>query len=329
MLNQNPQKKDGPLGHRPTEDKVHYLPKRSAELLTARKVKKPLTEEEIEQAKIECTPSLLPELQNITQVASGANHALALDKAGNVFAWGAGEDNQFGWKTNSRLGTSDKGPKENLRPQPARWVVKGYKAVYAGPDHNFAIDTKDRVWAWGLNSKGGCGVREGAGSDEGLVTTPEQVKGLDFADDSIVHISGGQHHSIAVSKNGKGLIWGTIDNSAQGLDVSTLAEDHIIRDDNDKPRINIVPTLIPNIGKVTWAAAGTGHTIAINEDGKAFTWGIGATYQTGLGNDEDVEMPTLIDNSAVREKKLSWSGCGGQFSLMAAPAVVEPSLDED
>lgn len=31
-------------------------------------------------------------------------------------------------------------------------------------------------------------------------------------------------------------------------------------------------------------------------------------------------MATLIDNTAVRGKKLNWAGAGGQYSILTAPA---------
>jgi regulator of chromosome condensation len=68
------------------------------------------------------------------------------------------------------------------------------------------------------------------------------------------------------------------------------------------------------------AAAGSDNNIAITTDGKAYSWGFSANYQTGQGTDEDIEVATLIDNTAVRGKHLTWAGCGGQYSILAGPA---------
>lgn len=68
----------------------------------------------------------------------------------------------------------------------------------------------------------------------------------------------------------------------------------------------------------TFAAAGTDTTIAITPDGQAYSWGFSENYQTGLGTSDDVETPTLIDNSAVRDEKLVWAGAGGQYSMLAS-----------
>ena len=71
------------------------------------------------------------------------------------------------------------------------------------------------------------------------------------------------------------------------------------------------------------ATCGTDHTIAITTDGKAYSWGFSANYQTGQGTDEDVEVATLIDNTAVRGKRLVYAGAGGQYSVLAALAEQE------
>lgn len=270
------------------------------------------------KVEIENKPVLLPELKNIIDITSGANHAMALDKKGTIFVWGSGEQNQLGYHIVQRTGTE--GKKTTLKPQPLRTRVKKYKAIYTGSDHSFAIDEKDRVWAWGVNSFGGCGILEGAGDDNAVVYTPSEVKNLQLENDSVVHMKGGQHHTVAVTKNGKALVWGRVDGYQVGLDMATVPRDSTIRDDKEEPRIVIVPTAIPNIGKATWASAGSDHTIVLNDEGKAYSWGLSATYQTGLATTDDVKMPTHIDNTAVRGKKLTWAGCGGQYSVLAAPA---------
>ena len=76
--------------------------------------------------------------------------------------------------------------------------------------------------------------------------------------------------------------------------------------------------------KATMAAAGSDHTIAVTTDGKAYSWGFNATFQLGQGgNDddpEDIEIATLIDNTALRNAKVNWAGAGGQYSIITALA---------
>ena len=67
-------------------------------------------------------------------------------------------------------------------------------------------------------------------------------------------------------------------------------------------------------------AAGTDNSFALTDDGKVYSWGFSANYQTGQGTSDDIEIPTLIDNTAVREKELVYAGAGGQFSILASYA---------
>lgn len=54
----------------------------------------------------------------------------------------------------------------------------------------------------------------------------------------------------------------------------------------------------------------------MTSEGTAYSWGFSTNYQTGQGTIDDIEVPTLIDNTAVRGKKLIAAGAGGQFSIL-------------
>lgn len=64
-------------------------------------------------------------------------------------------------------------------------------------------------------------------------------------------------------------------------------------------------------------AAGTDNSFAIDKDGRAWSWGFSANYQTGQGTTDDIMTPTVIDNTAVRGKRLVFAGAGGQYSILA------------
>ena len=68
------------------------------------------------------------------------------------------------------------------------------------------------------------------------------------------------------------------------------------------------------------ASAGVDSSLAITPEGQVYSWGFSGNYQTGQGTIEDVEMASLIDNTAVRGTCLNWAGAGGQFSILTAVA---------
>jgi regulator of chromosome condensation len=79
-----------------------------------------------------------------------------------------------------------------------------------------------------------------------------------------------------------------------------------------------VLTASPDVSNIVSVAAGTDNSFALTKDGKAYSWGFSANFQTGQGTTEDIEVPTLIDNTAVRNKKLMFAGAGGQYSVLAS-----------
>ena len=66
--------------------------------------------------------------------------------------------------------------------------------------------------------------------------------------------------------------------------------------------------------------ASSDHNIAVTTEGKAWSWGFSANYQTGQGTTDDVEVAAMIDNTAVRDKVIVSASAGGQFSILTAVA---------
>jgi regulator of chromosome condensation len=264
-----------------------------------------------EIVRIEHRPVLVEGLKKITKLACGSNHILALASNGAVYAWGSGQQHQLGRRTVERTKHNALTPREFGLP-------KGTIDIGAGSYHSFAVNKNGKVYAWGLNSYGETGVTQGAGEDKAVILHPTSIDSLE-GKGRITCIEGGAHHSIAVTEAGYCLVWGRIDGCQSGLDINELPEEHLIRDSKNNPRILTVPTRVPGFEAV-YATAGSDHCIAISKDGKAYSWGFSQTYQTGQGQDDEVEIARQIDNTAVRGKHLVWAGAGGQFSAVAGLA---------
>ncbi|KAH0551057.1 hypothetical protein GP486_007592 [Trichoglossum hirsutum] len=264
-----------------------------------------------QDSHIQYMPTHVAGLKRIKSIAMGNNHALALDNKGNVFAWGSGQQNQLGRRLVERTAKGGLVPREFGLPK------NKIKFVACGSYHSFAIDDKGRVWAWGANSYCETGIPQGLGDNNSVVAKPTIVESL--SDYRIKYITGGDHHSLAVTDDGELLVWGRLDGFQIGIKVEDIPKDHITFDDKDVPRILHKPLKIKGL-KVSMVAAGSDTSIAITTDGKAYSWGFSSNYQTGQGTDDDVEVATMIDNTAVRGKKLTWAGCGGQYSMLASPA---------
>ena len=193
--------------------------------------------------------------------------------------------------------------------------------IACGNDHAFAIDDKDQVWAWGLNGHGQTGIRiQRDGNDANIVRVPTKVPSLTRPNDKVVQMAGGGFHTVAITANGSCLTLGRCDNNQMGIDPATLTEDQVAINDSGKRAAQLAPLQIPNVTSAKFAAAGTDHNIVINGNDEPYSWGFSTNYQTGQGHQDDVTVPTKIENTAVRGKHITWAGCGGQYSIVAGPA---------
>lgn len=269
---------------------------------------------------IQPRPTHLKDLKKVTQLSCGSNHVLALTSTGAVYAWGSGQQNQLGRRIIERMKLN------GLTPQ--QFGLKGKKitTIGCGSYHSFAVDASGAVYGWGLNSYGETGISKDIGDgEESDVHHPALVPELSSGEyGKVTHIEGGAHHSICVTDTGACLVWGRMDGFQAGLAVSRLLPDSLIYDSAGKPRILSIPTQV--VGDATYCAAGSDHCLAVTRTGEVLSWGFNATYQCGVGNDEDVEERTVIENTAVRGKKIVWAGAGGQFSVIAG--VAEDREDE-
>lgn len=262
-------------------------------------------------------PVLVQDLKNIVSIACGANHVLALDKKGVVFAWGSGQQNQLGRRVVER------NKRDSLLPRPLgmpRGAKNKVKAIASGEYHSFAIAQDGDVYAWGLNSFGETGIPT-TGDDEAVIMNAQLVHALQGK--QVVSISGGSHHSIAATADGDCLVWGRVEGGQCGISKEELNKlgDAVRKGERDQLALLSVPTKPSAVkGHVTQVSAGPEHSFAVTKEGQAYSTGFSGTYQTGLGTDEDVEVFTLIDNGAVRDRTLTAAEAGGQFSILVAAA---------
>ncbi|KAK2739297.1 ran exchange factor prp20 pim1 [Colletotrichum kahawae] len=267
-----------------------------------------------EKMSIQMTPMFITSLKNITALAAGSNHILALDNKGTVLAWGCGQQNQLGRRVIERNKLA------SLVPQSMGLPKNRINRIACGSYHSFAMDRDGVVWAWGLNNFAETGISSGAGEDDAVILRPTIVESL--KDYKIKHIAGGEHHSLACTEKGQLLTWGRLDGHQVGIPVEELDAEHVIKDESQNPRILSKPTVVEDVANCVFVAAGVDNNIAVDSKGVAHSWGFSANYQTGQGTTDDIETPTTIDNSAVKDKKIIFAGAGGQYSVLGGVADV-------
>ncbi|KAK3994527.1 putative regulator of chromosome condensation protein [Cladorrhinum sp. PSN332] len=262
--------------------------------------------------EIQKKPTLVPEISKIKQLAAGLNHVIALDEKNKIYAWGAGQQAQLARRLLERDDMAALYP-TGIGALPGRAKAE---TITCGSYHCFVIDSKGRVISWGLNNYAECGLDESVGVDGGYVMRPQIVSSL--SQYQITGIAGGEHHSLACTSDGQLLTWGRIDGHQVGQPSASFSEDNTVWDERNQPRILTVPSPIPGINNVVSVAAGTDHSFAITKEGKVYSWGFSGNYQTGQGTTDDIETPELIDNSAIRERKIVFAGAGGQYGIVGA-----------
>jgi regulator of chromosome condensation len=266
-----------------------------------------------ELVEVQPRPHLIPGLKDITQIACGADHALALDASGDIWAWGISEQGQLGRRLLPRSANLD------LVPHRVEICRKNAKYIASGQYHSFAVDNRDNVWAWWLNSYGEARHIKRSGDSTSL-PYPMKIPGL--CGKGVVLLDGGAHHSVAVTASGECFVWGRIDGGQLGVDFTSdqLADGSLVlHDERGKPRICAQPVVLTHIGKVSHASCGTDHTIFVNKDGEAYSAGFGSMGQLGRGAEDEVPVARLIKDKALKDRVLTWTGAGGQFSLVAGP----------
>ena len=147
-------------------------------------------------------PAYVKNIDDVTEIAVGANHTVALDEDRRVWAWGA---NWFG-----QLGIYDQRDVEDTIgdqsiPQRVR-RIHSVTAIAAGDHHTVAIDRFDRMWAWGSNRDGQLGLGDGTPLNRRVLQRmPQRTKVLR----NVEEVAAGGHHTVALDEDGQVWTWGS------------------------------------------------------------------------------------------------------------------------
>ena len=138
----------------------------------------------------------------LRKIASGAHHTLALTTDGKIYAWGDPESGKLGRMLNTRN-------KDKQALMIERVASRDAQDVWAGNHHSFYINKAKEVYAWGLNNHGQLGV-----GHKDNISLPQKVKNLEGV--HVIMMAGGEHHTIAVSEDGRVFCWGRNDEGQCG-----------------------------------------------------------------------------------------------------------------
>jgi alpha-tubulin suppressor-like RCC1 family protein len=199
-----------------------------------------------------------------TMIARGSAAATvtAASATGSLLAWGDNHNGQLG---DGATGTSDTPVAVKL---PAGTTVA---SVRAGGKHSLALTSAGQVLAWGHNSAGQLG--DGTTIDR---HTPLKVKLPQGT--TVIAISAGGVHSLAVTAAGQVLAWG--DNEYGQLGDGTTMDRH-----------SPVRVKLPAGTRVIAVGASYNCSMALTAAGQVWAWGHNGSGQLGDGTRTESHVP--------------------------------------
>jgi len=245
--------------------------------------------------------------KTIVQIAAGADHSLALDSGGALYAWGSNAYGQLGngTTTNSSVPVA---VKIAGTPLAGKTIVQ----IAAGANHNMVLTSDGAVYTWGWNYHGQLGNNTKTNSNTIVAV---QTIGTPLAGKKIVKIAAGQGHSLALTDDGMVYAWGRNDTGQLGNNATTDA----------MLPVAVTVTGTPMSNKtIVEIASGARHSLAIDSSGKVYAWGHNGSGQ--LGNNSTVNALTPVAVQAPADKNIiqvSGSGwLGASSSALASDGTV-------
>jgi uncharacterized protein YjdB len=210
----------------------------------------------------------IPDAITITQIAAGGSHSLALDSRGKLWATGYNNYGQLGFGDSSdRKKFTRKTSLDN----------KNIIAIAAGDYHSLALDNQGKVYAAGYNFYGQLGLVDSTDRSSFTEVT------ANLADKNITQIMAGYYHTLALDNQGKVYSTGYNNYGQLGLVDST-----------DRSSFTEVTTNLT--GKtITQIAAGSSHSLALDNQGKVYSTGYNWVGQLGLDDKSNRSSFTFAD----------------------------------
>lgn len=201
-------------------------------------------------------------LTGCTSVAAGNGFSLARHSNGEVWAWGD--------KSNGRVGD---GTTTGFRSDANRvyqgasgtTLLTGVSTIAAGGGSGFAIQGSN-LRAWGMNDRGQLGI--GNQTDQSRAVLVKASPTTNLAD--VTSVSSGEKHTAVVrwspTLNGAVFCFGEQQHGRLGNGANTLAAvtypAQVLKASDSTPLLNVVAV-----------AAGADHTLALDADGRVWSWG--------------------------------------------------------
>ncbi|RNF06871.1 regulator of chromosome condensation [Trypanosoma rangeli] len=241
--------------------------------------------------------------------ALGQDFSLLLTRRGSCYTMGVGGCGQLGFDTrNIKEFTSDKVPVVRHATRVSYFFRTTIAQVSAGVSFAMALSDSQRVFAWGSNTYGQCGLGV-CPKQYRIISEPREITWL--ADKLIIQVACGCFFGMALAITGEVYTWGAIECCGNGLQPlpSIVPASLIISSVGPETMASVLlPVKVSSLFGIVSVAAGSSHAVALNALGEIFTWGIGRCGCLGLGTIEDHYVPSKVKVSM--RAHFARIGCG-------------------
>lgn len=266
------------------------------------------------QAQSQHEPKRVPlKTENrIIDVAAGPYHSLILDEKGKLYIMGRIPSKQFSIDvTRCEI--------EEIKGNFPHFIKIG-----AGEATNIALDIDGKLWSWGVDICGNLGLGENVQDTKVPVLINSIIS-------PVRHFCCSGRNTIAVDIDGNSWVWGdntkgqcTLDNDVPSSAVPVLVDVTFARycatgggrvgiidsegniwiwGNNRKQELGLhcdkeylpTPTKIENLPPIFSLTMGLSHNLAVDMEGKLWSWGANGSGELGLGYTNDRTEPTLVD----------------------------------
>jgi alpha-tubulin suppressor-like RCC1 family protein len=222
----------------------------------------------------------------VVSIAAGSETSFALCSDGSLFTWGS--------NNNGMAGTGDSEYDDYDEPvevsKDSALAGKTVTAISAGASHCLALCSDGSVVAWGWGHRGQLG---NGGTSPSLKATPVTMSGA-LAGKTVVGVSAGVLHSLALCSDGTLVSWGANDYGQVG---------------NNSTSDVLAPVVINTFGALAGKSlvsfcAGGYHSLVSRSDGTVVSWGRNESGQLGINSTTDSKVPVAVVATGVLSKKV-------------------------
>ncbi|WP_206682037.1 hypothetical protein, partial [Dietzia sp. DQ11-38-2] len=196
------------------------------------------------------TPSLVPKVENVIEVASGQLNALALRSDGKLQGWGI--------NLTQVIGEQDGPLVRTIRDVP------GAVSVANSSGAAIIATSTGEVCAWGNNVHGLLGVEPRGGQ------SPRAVKVDGLTD--IVQVAAGSDYALARDTAGRVWAWGRVVSGVLG-------------DGSTEDTSTAEPLQVQGVPPMRWIGADSTSSFGIDQNGELWAWGGGHRVEPYAGQD--------------------------------------------